>query len=183
MADLEPEEGEVTIYTERVYEGRILNLRVDTVRLPNGQTTKREIVEHRGAVGIMPIDDDGKVALVRQYRKPAERYTLEIPAGTLDPGEDVETCLHRELREETGLTASRVDQLASYYSAVGFCTEFMEVYLARDLQYGQAGPDEDESVEVLWMPLAEALDMVARGDIVDAKTIIALLTVKTRGLV
>lgn len=173
---------EATIESEYVYRGRIVDLRVDTVRLPNGQTTKREIVEHRGAVAIVPLDDEGNVILVRQFRKPIERYVLEIPAGTRDPGEAVELCLHRELREETGLTAGHVERLVGYYSAVGFCTEFIEVFLATNLRRGQAGPDEDEFVEVQAVPAQEALAMVARGEIVDAKTIVGLLSLKTRGL-
>lgn len=143
---------ELTIESHYVYRGRIVDLRVDTVRLPNGQTTVREIVEHRGAVAIVPLDDDGNVILVRQFRKPAERYLLEIPAGTRDPDEPMEVCLQRELREETGFAAGKVERLAGYYSAVGFCTEFIGVYLATDLRRGQAGPDEDEFIEVVPVP-------------------------------
>jgi len=182
MGDKGDATQEITTASRYVYRGRILNLRVDTVRLPDGHTTEREIVEHRGAVGIVPLDGAGNVTLVRQYRKPIERAILEIPAGTLDPGEDPATCLHRELREETGLSAGKVQHLATYYSAVGFCTEEMHVYLATDLQRGQPGPDEDEFVEVVPLPLVTALRMVERGEIVDAKTIIGLLAVKARGL-
>lgn len=182
MADAYQPMAEVTVASEYLYRGRVVNLRLDTVRLPNGSTTKREIVEHRGAVAIVPLDEDGNVALVRQFRKPAERAILEIPAGTLDPNEDVSVCLHRELREETGLVAGKVERLAGYYSAVGFCTEFIEVYLATELSQGQAGPDEDEWLEVVWLPLAQAQDMVERGEIVDAKTIVGLLTLKARGI-
>ena len=101
--------------------------------------TEREIVEHRGAVGIVPLGADGTVTLVPQFRKPVERMVVEIPAGTRDPGEDILVCLHRELREETGLAAGRVEKLAGYYSAIGFCTEYIEVYLATKLQAGAAG--------------------------------------------
>jgi ADP-ribose pyrophosphatase len=173
---------EQTIESHYLYRGRIVVLRVDTVRLPDGQTTKREIVEHPGAVAMLPLDEEGNVYFVRQYRKPAERYVLEIPAGTREPGEPVDVCLHRELREETGLLAGQVEKLAGYYSAIGFCTEFIEVFLVRQLSHGQAGPDADESIETVSVPLQEALAMVERGEIIDAKTIIGLLTLKARGL-
>ncbi|MHB1007067.1 MAG: NUDIX domain-containing protein [Chloroflexota bacterium] len=175
--------AEPTLKSEYLYRGRIIDLRLDTVRLPNGRTTKREIIEHRGAVGIVPIDAAGNVVLVRQFRKPIERSILEIPAGTRDEEEPVEVCLHRELREETGLTADHTERLAAYYSAVGFCTEYIEVYLATGLHEGQAGPDEDEFVEVVRVPLAQALAMIDTGEIVDAKTIVGLLVVKARNLV
>ena len=174
---------EPTLSSESVYKGRIIDLRVDTVRLPNGDTTKREVIEHRGAVGIVPVDAAGNVVLVRQFRKPIERAILEIPAGTRDRDEPIEVCLHRELREETGLTADHTERLVGYYSAVGFCTEYIEVFLATGLHEGQAGPDEDEFVEVVRVPLARALAMVDAGEVVDAKTIIGLLLVKARNLV
>lgn len=172
--------GEPTIASEYLYRGRILDLRLDTVRLPNGAHTKREIVEHRGAVGIVPIDTQGNVTLVRQFRKPIERSILEIPAGTRDADEGVETCLHRELREETGLVAAHVEPLVTYYSAVGFCTERMDLFLATGLSEGAAGADDDEFLQVLRMPLQDALALVERGEIVDAKTIIGLLLAKAR---
>ncbi len=174
--------AETTVTSEYLYRGRVVNLRIDTVRLPNGKTTKREIIEHRGAVAILPLDQAGRIAFVRQFRKPIDRAILEIPAGTLDPSEDVQTCLHRELREETGLVAGKVEHLAGYYSAVGFCTEFIEVYLATDLRQEQTGPDEDEFVEVIWLPLAEAYRMVERGEIVDGKTLVGLLSLRARGI-
>lgn len=174
------ESKEPTIASEYIYRGRIVDLRLDTVRLPNGATTRREIVEHRGAVGIVPVDDDGNVTLVRQFRKPIERSILEIPAGTLDAGEDVLACVHRELREETGLVADRVEPLVAYYSAVGFCTERMDLFLATGLHGGEAGADEDEFIEVETMPLAQALALIERGEIVDAKTIIGLLLARDK---
>ncbi|MCL4467239.1 MAG: NUDIX hydrolase [Chloroflexi bacterium] len=173
---------EQTIESRYVYRGRVIDLRVDTVRLPDGQTTKREIVEHRGAVAMLPLDEQGNVIFVRQYRKPAERYLLEIPAGTREAGEPVEVCLHRELREETGLTAGKVERLAGYYSAVGFCTEFIEVFLVRELSQGGARTDEDEIIEIVPVPVEEALAMVESGEIIDAKTIVGLLTLRARGL-
>lgn len=174
------EEGypEVTQSSRTVYRGRIVNLRVDTVRLPDGRTSEREIVEHRGAVAIAPVDDHDNIYLVRQFRKPIESYAVEIPAGTRDPDEDVLTCLRRELREETGLTAGRIDRLIGYYSAVGFCTEYIDIYLATQLSAGAATPDSDEDLDVLVMPVSEALSLLKDGQIVDAKTIIALLTLQ-----
>lgn len=173
---------EETVSSQTIYKGRILNLRVDTVRLEDGKTSTREIIEHRGAVGIVPVDDEENVYLVRQYRKAIERSILEIPAGTREKDEDIETCLHRELKEETGLTAGKVERLTGYYSAVGFCNEYIEVFLATDLRNGTARPDEDEAVETVKMPLREAFALVEAGEIVDAKTIIALLYLRARGL-
>ncbi|MHB1131444.1 MAG: NUDIX domain-containing protein [Chloroflexota bacterium] len=174
---------EVTVDSHYAYRGRIIDLRLDTVRLPNGKTTTREIIEHRGAVAMVPLDDEGNVLLVRQFRKPAERYVLEIPAGTREADEPVAECLHRELREETGFSADQVERLAGYYSAVGFCTEFIEVYLATGLRPSAGQADEDEFIELVKVPLGEALAMVGRGEIVDGKTIIGLLSVQARGLV
>lgn len=183
MATSDEQAFERTVESHYVYRGRILDLRLDTVALPDGSTTKREIVEHRGAVAILPIDPEGNVILVRQFRKPIERSILEVPAGTLDPGEEVETCLHRELREETGLTADRVERLTAYYSAVGFCTEMIHVYAATGLHEGESGLEADEFVEVVPMPSGDALALVESGEIVDGKSIIALLSAKARGLI
>jgi ADP-ribose pyrophosphatase len=175
------DQTEKTIASEVRYKGHILNLRLDTVCLPNGRTATREIVEHRGAVGIVPLDRQGNVILVRQFRKAIERSILEIPAGTREQGEDIEKCLHRELSEETGYTAGRIERLAGYYSAVGFCNEFIEIYLATDLSSGEADPDEDEFVDIVSIPLIEALRMLESGEIVDAKTFVGLLSLKARG--
>lgn len=172
-----PGEPEATVSSQRVYEGRILNLRVDTVRLPSGRLTTREIVEHRGSVAMVPLDADGNVLLVRQFRKPLERFTLEIPAGTRELGEDILACVQRELREETGYCAERVERLGGYYSAAGYCTEYLDLYLAQDIRPDPLAPEE-ESIAVVKMPLKRALGLVAAGEICDAKSIIGLLLVE-----
>jgi ADP-ribose pyrophosphatase len=172
---------EVTLSSERLYEGRVVNLRLDTVRLDDGTVTKREIVEHGEAVAIVPIDGAGHVLLVRQYRKPIEQELLEIPAGGVDPGEDATACAERELQEETGYRAGRLQRLGGFFSSPGFTSEYLHVYLATDLvpstgaQPCAPTADDDEAIELVRLSVAQALDMIASGEICDAKTIIGLL--------
>ncbi|MEA3459549.1 MAG: NUDIX hydrolase [Chloroflexota bacterium] len=168
---------EVTTSSRRVYEGRVVSLRVDTVRLDNGRTTEREIVEHRGAVAMVALDEDDNVLLVRQFRKPAERELLEIPAGTLEPGEGPLACAKRELREEVGCRAEHMEEVDTFYTSPGFCTERIHLYLATGLIPAPSPSEEDEAIEVVKVPLAEALATVKSGEIADAKTIIGLLTI------
>jgi ADP-ribose pyrophosphatase len=170
---------EVTISSERLYEGRIVNLRLDTVRLDNGSITRREIVEHGEAVAIVPIDSAGRVLLVRQYRKPIEQELLEIPAGGVDPGEDATACAERELQEETGYRAGKLQRLGGFFSSPGFTSEYLHVYLATDLAPSHRTADDDETIELVRLPVAQALDMIASGAICDAKTIIGLLLVRS----
>lgn len=166
--------------SERIYSGRVVNVRVDTVAVAGGKHHKREIVEHRGSVAIVPMHDDGTVVLVRQFRKAAGRFTLEIPAGTLEPGEDPSRCAARELQEETGFRATVLAALAKFFVSPGYSTELMHLFLAKGLQSGVQGTEEDEQIRVLEVPIAEALQMVDRGEIVDAKTIIGLLMARDR---
>jgi ADP-ribose pyrophosphatase len=167
--------SETTIHSEYLYKGRILNLRVDRVSLPGGRESKREIVEHPGAVGIIALDAQKHVVLVRQYRKAIERTTLEIPAGTLEAGESPLLCAQRELREETGFVAKLWQPVLGYYSAAGFCDEYLHLFHATDLVHVGGTSDEDESLTVVPMNPSEAWDMAERGEMPDAKTIIALL--------
>jgi len=159
--------------SRRIYDGRVVNLRVDDVVLPSGRRAVREIVEHRGAVAALPVID-GDVLLVRQYRTAVGRTLLEIPAGTVEPGEGVEACLQRELSEEVGMRAGRVDHLATFYPSPGFLTEAVHVYVATDLTPHRLEAEE-EDLSVVRMPLTRAQTMVAEGEIVDAKSIIGLL--------
>ncbi len=159
--------------SRRIYDGRLVNLRVDDVVLPSGRRAVREIVEHRGAVAALPVID-GDVLLVRQYRTAVGRTLLEIPAGTVEPGEGVEACLQRELSEEVGMRAGRVDHLATFYPSPGFLTEAVHVYVATDLTPHRLEAEE-EDLSVVRMPLTRAQTMVAEGEIVDAKSIIGLL--------
>jgi ADP-ribose pyrophosphatase len=170
-------DAEATIASQRVYEGRLINLRVDTVRLENGRLTKREIVEHPGAVAVVALDEDDNVILVRQFRKAAERELLEIPAGTLEAGEEPIACARRELKEETGYQAECLEQVGSFYPSPGFCTECIRLYLATGLQKGRSAPEDDEAIETIKVPLSDIPAMVSRGEICDGKTIAGLLSV------
>jgi len=169
-------DAERVLHSERVFAGRLLNLRVDRVALPNGRETTREVVEHPGAVAIVPLHDDGRVVLVRQYRHAVGRSLLEIPAGTLDQGEEsAEAAAARELQEETGYRAARLTPLATFYPAPGFATERMTVFLATGLTDGDQSQMEDEIITVETVPLAELPALLARGEIADAKTLVGLL--------
>lgn len=169
-ADLEP-----TVESKRVYEGRIVNLRVDTVRLPTGRVTTREIAEHGNSVCIVPIDSDGNVLLVRQYRKPAEDTLLEVPAGGMDPGESPEDSALRELQEEIGHTADDLRPLSSFWLAPGWCTEFMYSFIATGLRQAKLAADDDENITVERIPLGDVPMLIQSGQIKDAKSILSLV--------
>ena len=169
---------EKTISSQRIYQGRVINLRVDTIEIDQGKTTKREIVEHRGAVAMVPMDGDGNVVLVKQYRKAAQRVMLEIPAGTLELGEDPLQCAQRELEEEIGFAAATMKRIGGFHPCPGYSTEFIHLFLASDLRPSKRDGDEDESIDVEIFPFSRALDMVERGEIRDGKTIIGLLLAK-----
>ncbi len=167
------------ISSQKVFSGRVFNVTVDTVR--EGELTyQREVVHHHGSAVILPVFDDGTVALVRQYRHPAVRYLLEAPAGTLDDGERPEDGAARELQEELGLVAGRMEKLSEFFVSPGFCEEKMWVFLATELTQGRQQPDEDEVLEVVRLPLDEALEMISSSEIQDAKTIIALILAAPR---
>lgn len=167
---------EQNISSEPVFDGIILHIDHLTNRLPNGNLAKREVVRHIGAAAVLPIDDEGNVYLVRQFRAPVDRVLLEIPAGKLDyKGEDRLEAAKRELREETGYTAEKWTHLNDLLSTVGFCDECISLYLAQNLSAGECDPDEDEFVNVVKMPFTEAVDMVMNNEIRDAKTISALM--------
>lgn len=161
-----------------------MKARLDEVELPNGKTAPREVCEHVGGVGILPIDRNGNIILVRQFRYPYDAEILEIPAGKLDHGE-TETaadCGVRELKEETGCTAGRIVPLGCVYPSPGFLTEVVHLFAALDLTDGEMQPDEDEFVEVVRLPIAEVEAMVSRDEIRDAKTLAALYRAKLKGL-
>ncbi len=166
---------EQTTESKSLYQGRVVSLRLDKVRLPDGREGVREVVEHHGAVAIVPIDDDGQVLLVRQFRTPAGRALLEIPAGTLEEGEDPHECAQRELREETGFSADVLEPLISFYTAPGYSTEFIHLYQARGLRAAPRPADDDENIVLERMSLLQAMAMVQAGDICDAKTLVGLL--------
>lgn len=166
---------ETCVSSRRVYDGRIVAVRVDEVELPNGRHTVREVLEHPGAVAIVPVDDDGRVVLVRQFRYATGRSLLEIPAGTLAPGEDPVRAAERELREETGLEADHVSLLAEFYPSPGVSTEYMWVFLARGLRPAEGHLEEDEFIEVVTQPLLDVRELIDSQQIQDAKSIIGLL--------
>ena len=165
--------------SQRVFEGRVFNVTVDTVS--EGELTyQREVVHHNGSAVIVPVFDDGTVALVRQYRHPAVRYLLEVPAGTLAKGERPEAGAARELKEELGLVAARLEKLSEFFVSPGFCEEKMWVYLATELSEGKQSLEEDEILDVVRLPIADALEMITSGEIQDAKTIIGLMLAAPR---
>jgi ADP-ribose pyrophosphatase len=166
------------ISSEPIYDGRIVHLYVDTVQLPNGQIARREVVRHGGAVAIVPIDPEGNVILVRQYRHAAGRILLEIPAGTLNKDEDPDLCADRELREETGYRPGKLQKIGGMFAAPGYTTEFIHLYLATDLAESRLKMDEDEFIEVLHLPMQEVMKRIRAGEIIDGKTLSAVLLAK-----
>lgn len=170
--------SEKSLSSEMIYKGKILNLRVDQVELPNGHRTAREVVEHNGAVAVVPVNDGNEIIMVRQFRYPAGQVLLEVPAGKLEKDESPELCAVRELREETGFEAGEMKMLLSFYTTPGFSNEKMYLYLARGLVYRGDRPDEDEFIHRQPVPLERALEMVDRGEIRDAKSIIGILAAK-----
>jgi ADP-ribose pyrophosphatase len=173
---------EVMVKSDTLYQGKILNLRVDLVRLPSGRTSTREVVEHPGSVGIIPIDNDGNVILIKQFRYPVGEVLWEIPAGKLDPGEKPEDCAIRELEEETSFIAGRIEKVASFYTSPGFSGEMMHLFIATDLIPGTAEPDQDENIKVFNLSREAVETMMTNGEIRDAKTLLALVTVISRGI-
>lgn len=167
------------VSSQKVFAGRVFNVTVDTIR--EGELSyQREVVHHHGSAVILPVFEDGTVALVRQYRHPAVRYLLEAPAGTLGERECPEDGAARELEEELGLIAGRMEKLSEFFVSPGFCEEKMWVFLATDLTEGNQNPDEDEVLEVVRFPMQDALEMISTSEIQDAKTIIALMLAAPR---
>ena len=161
--------------SEIVYPGRAFTIRRDTLRLPDGRQTRLDIVEHVGSVIILPLNNQGGLLFVRQYRHAANLDLLELPAGTLDEGETPETCARREVREETGMAAGQLEYLGGFYLAPGYSTEYMHVFLATDLHADPLEADADEFLTVEEIPLARALAMARHAEIPDAKSLAALL--------
>ncbi len=167
-------EGE-RLARRQVHRGRIVHLTVDTVRLPNGSTTDLELIQHRGAAAIVPVDEAGDVLLVRQYRYATGGWLLEVPAGTLDEGEEPENCARREVEEEVGVRAGRLDSLGWIWTTPGFTDEKIWLYLATELTPGKQALDDDEVLLPVRRPLVEAAEAAAAGEIRDGKSVCALL--------
>ncbi len=172
--------SEKTLSSERLYEGRVVRLRRDVIELPDGKQAFREVVEHNGGAGVAAVDGEGFVWLVRQYRHPFAEVTLEVPAGKLEAGENPDLAIVRELREETGCTADRVEFLGVNYPTPGYCAEKLYLYLATGLHQGAQQLDEDEYLDIVRMPLAEAVEKVYSNEIKDSKTVAALLLAQKR---
>lgn len=167
---------EKTLSSRLIYEGRVVKLRVDTVKMPNGRETTREIVEHSDCVAIVAIDDKDNVLLVKQFRQPVGKALLEIPAGGIEPGEDPVTTVRRELREEAGYLPGKVERLGGFYSTPGYCTEYLYLYLATDLTSSQLYAEDTESITLVRVPINQITGLITSGRICDAKSITGLLT-------
>jgi len=167
---------EKTLSSQSIYQGRAVRLRVDTIKMPGGRETEREIVEHDDCIAIIAIDADDKVLLVKQFRKPVEKELLEIPAGGIDAGEDPEAAVSRELREETGYLPRKLERLGGFYSTPGYCTEYLYLYLATDLIPSQLFAEDTENISLVRVPLSQVPELITSGDICDAKSIAGLFT-------
>jgi len=168
---------EKVISSKRLFSGKVFSLREDVLSSA-GREYVRQVVEHPGAVAVLPLLDAEKLVLIRQWRHAANRFLLEIPAGTLEPGEDLETCAARELEEETGFRAERLQKLSSFFVAPGYSSEEIHLFLGRGLRRSSSRPEEDEHIRLEITKLSDAVEMIRRGEIIDAKTVIALLIFK-----
>jgi ADP-ribose pyrophosphatase len=166
---------EKTLSSELIYEGRAVKLRVDTVQMPGGRETTREIVEHEDCVAIIAIDADDNILLVSQFRKAVEKELLEIPAGGIKPDENPVGCVCRELREETGYLPRRVERLGGFYSSPGYCTEYLHLYLATDLIPSPLQAEDTESISLVRVPLSQIVELIESDRICDGKSIAGLL--------
>ena len=160
--------------SENTYTGRAFSVRRDHLLTPSGATVKYDIIEHIGSVSIVPVDEDGQIYFVRQYRHAAQMDLLELPAGTLEPGEPPEEAALREIREEIGMAAQNIQEIGSFYLAPGYSTELMHVFLARGLTHDPLDPDADEYLSVEKLPVAAALRLAEGGQMQDAKSMAAL---------
>jgi len=167
---------EKTLSSRLIYEGRAVKLRVDTVKMPNGRETTREIVEHSDCVAIVAIDAKDNVLLIKQFRQAVGKTLLEIPAGGIEPGEDPVTTVRRELREETGYLPRKVERFGGFYSTPGYCTEYLYLYLATDLIPSPLSAENTENISLIRVPVTQIPSLIISGSICDAKSIAGLLT-------
>lgn len=175
---------EKTLSTKQIFEGKIISVQVDTVQLPNGEQSTRELVKHPGAVAVIPVTKNGKIIMVRQFRKALEKEIIEIPAGKLELGEAPEVTATRELEEETGYTTKQLQYVQSFYTSPGFADEIIYLYYTDQLEpmIDEAELDEDEFVEVMEVSLDEAETFMKEEKIHDAKTVFALMFLKLKGM-
>ncbi|MCL0036448.1 NUDIX hydrolase [Dehalococcoidia bacterium] len=167
---------EKTLSSQLIYDGRAVRLRIDTVKMASGKETTREIVEHSDCVAIIAIDADDNVLLVNQFRQPVGRELLEIPAGSIEPDEEVVDCVRRELAEETGYLPGKVERLGGFYSTPGYCTEYLHLYLATELIPSKLLAEDTENIRLVRMPISQISSLITSGRICDAKSIAGLLT-------
>ena len=165
---------EETIKSKMIYKGRIINLRDDTVKLSNGRTSKREIVEHKGAVAIIALTENNEIVLIRQYRKPVEQALIEIPAGMIKEGEKESEAARRELEEETGYVAKDIKKIIEGFASPGYSTEVLKYYLATDLIKSKQKNDDDENIKVEVVKIDEAFKLIKEGKVKDCKSIIGI---------
>lgn len=171
---------EKTTKMTEIFKGKVIDLQIEEVELPNGRTSTREIIKHPGAVAILPITKEGKLVLVRQYRKALDKVIVEIPAGKLEKGEEPLASAKRELEEETGYKANELDFIVSFYTSPGFANEIIYLYITDQLEKGHSAPDEDEFLDVMEVSLEEAEEMVRNEIIHDVKTVFAVQYMKMR---
>ena len=169
---------EDTVSSELIFDGKVVKLYKDEARLEDGSVVSRELIKHPGGVCVVPIDQEGNVYLVKQFRYPFKTQLIEIPAGKLEYGEDPEQCGLRELKEEAGAECSRFDYLGKLYPTVAYDSEIIYMYLARDLSFGERDLDDDEFLDVFKVPFEKAVEMVMSGEILDSKTQLAILKAK-----
>lgn len=169
-----------TTRTEPVFHGKVFDVRQDRVRMPDGKLVDLDIVEHNQSVSMVPVDEQGQVWFVRQYRHPAGRELLELPAGVMEDDEPALESAQREIREEIGMAAGQLEEIGRFYLAPGYSTEFMVVFLAMDLRPAPLDQDEDEFITIVKIPLQEALRMAAEGEFQDAKTLASLLLARRK---
>lgn len=172
--------GPRLLHQQAIFRGRVLTINVDRVVEPNGREVEREVVRHPGAAVIVPRLEDGRLALVRQYRYAVDDFLWEIPAGHLEKNEPPEAAARRELLEETGFFPHRLEKLAEFYSAPGFCDELMHLFLATELERRTPQPEHDEEIEIGLFTLPEVLAKISAGEIRDAKSLVGLLLLKAR---
>lgn len=165
---------------QEIFKGKIIDVELDTVKLPNGKTAKREVVLHNAASGMLAVDNDGKILFVRQYRHPIGKELLELPAGIVEQGETPMECALREIEEETAHKAGNIELLTAFHTSAGFSNEVIYVYLCTGLTKGSFNFDEDEFITNIRLTLDEAIDKIFTGEITDSKTIIGLLCYKEK---
>ena len=171
---------EKTLSSKTVFEGRVFDVEIKEITTPEGRCSQREIVKHPGGACILPVDDEGNCYLVRQFRSPFEKVMLEAPAGKIEKGEDPLFCASREITEETGLKAGKIESAGNIAATPGYCSEVISLFIGTDLSYGEAEPDENEYVSTVKMPLKEAIELADNGTINDAKTLVVLYKASRR---